>query len=262
MIGHSAPPASASAVDTPPAPGAPVYIGARFIAHAPAASLVEVATARLVTCRAADEFRPPAPSKQWTAHTTPTVPPPPGAMTSHATAPAPFRFLAADSARDLVLERVTDLPPEAVWAAWTTPELLVQWFTPAPWSTVSAELDLQPGGTFRTVMRSPEGEEMDGGAGCVLEVVPGERLAWTSALGPGFRPLTAEALAAMPFVFSAVITVEPHEEDGVRGTRYRAFAIHADAAGRDRHAEMGFTGGWGAAFDQLVALMRARVGAR
>ncbi len=169
--------------------------------------------------------------------------------------PAPFTV---DAERDLVLERITDIPPEAVFAAWTTPELMVQWFTPAPWRTVSVDLDLRPGGIFRTVMRSPEGEDIDAGAGCVLEVVPNARFAWTGALGPDFRPHPAEAIAAIPFAFSAVITVEAHDVDGVRGTRYRAHAVHADAAGRAAHDAMGFLPGWGAAFDQLVALMRGR----
>jgi uncharacterized protein YndB with AHSA1/START domain len=72
-----------------------------------------------------------------------------------------------DPTRDLVLERTLDVPPERVWAAWTQPELLKQWFTPAPWQTVDAEVELRPGGAFRTVMRSPEGEEFDN-TGCIL----------------------------------------------------------------------------------------------
>ncbi len=60
---------------------------------------------------------------------------------------------------DLVLERTVDVAPELVWRAWTTPELLLQWFTPKPWSTTACEIDLQPGGRFDTTMRSPEGAE-------------------------------------------------------------------------------------------------------
>lgn len=165
------------------------------------------------------------------------------------TAPIPHT---PDPARDLVLERVVDVPPERVWAAWTTPALLKQWFTPAPWTTPHCELDLRPGGVFRTVMRSPDGQEFDN-TGCVLEVVPGEKFVWTGALGPGYRPRGADELRDVPFLFTAVITVEP---DGNGGTRYTALAIHGDPGASARHAEMGFHQGWGAAFDQLVALAR------
>ena len=51
-----------------------------------------------------------------------------------------------DAERDLVLERTTDLPRSLLWKAWTTPEHLVHWFTPAPWKTVECEIDLRPGG--------------------------------------------------------------------------------------------------------------------
>lgn len=60
-----------------------------------------------------------------------------------------------DPKLDLVLERVVDVPRELVWKARTTPEHLKKWFTPAPWTTVDCEIDLRPGGIFRTVMRSP-----------------------------------------------------------------------------------------------------------
>lgn len=160
---------------------------------------------------------------------------------------------AAPSDLDLVLERVVPVPPERVWAAWTTPELMTRWFTPAPWKTIEAELDLRPGGIFRTVMESPEGERFPN-TGCFLEVVEGRKLAWTGALLPGYRPLDPAAIEAASFLFSAVLTFEPEGS----GTRYRAVAIHADAKGRDTHAAMGFHEGWGAALDQLVALMRER----
>ena len=64
-----------------------------------------------------------------------------------------------DPKLDQVLERVVDVPPSLVWAAWTNPEQVKKWFAPAPWQTVDCEIDLRPGGVFRTVMRSPEGKE-------------------------------------------------------------------------------------------------------
>lgn len=141
---------------------------------------------------------------------------------------------------DLVLERVIDVPPHLVWAAWTTPEHVREWFAPKPWTAVDCEIDLRPGGTFRFVMRSPDGQDFPN-IGCYLDVVPEERLVWTDALLPGYRPSTN------PF-FTAIVTLRPEN----KGTRYKAIAIHRDEAGRKHHEEMGFYDGWGQVLDQLV----------
>jgi uncharacterized protein YndB with AHSA1/START domain len=149
-----------------------------------------------------------------------------------------------DPSLDLVLERVVDVRPELVWRAWTEPEHLKRWFTPAPWTTVACTIDLRPGGRFATTMRPPEGQEMPN-EGCYLEIVENRRLVWTDGLGPGYRP------ASKPFM-TAMILLEPAGS----GTRYTAIAMHADEADRERHEEMGFHEGWSTALDQLVALAR------
>ena len=157
-----------------------------------------------------------------------------------------------DPKLDLVLERIVDVPPALVWMAWTTPEHLKKWFTPVPWQTVDCEIDLRPGGIFRTVMRSPEGQEFPN-VGCYLEIVENEKLVWTNALAPGYRP--AKPPAAMPcdaFSFTAVISLAPHGN----GTKYTALVIHSDEDARQKHAEMGFHDGWGKALDQLVATVK------
>jgi uncharacterized protein YndB with AHSA1/START domain len=161
-----------------------------------------------------------------------------------------FTPYTADPTLDLVLEREIDVPPELVWKAWTTPELLKQWFTPKPFETASCEIDLRPGGAFRTVMRSPDGEEFDN-TGCYLEVVDGEKLSWTSVLGPDFRPLGVDPDELQ---MTAVVELQPN---GKGGTRYRALAIHRNDTDRTRHEEMGFEEGWGAALDQLVELAKS-----
>ncbi|MEQ1701729.1 MAG: SRPBCC family protein [Ilumatobacteraceae bacterium] len=158
---------------------------------------------------------------------------------------------AHDPQLDLVLERVLDVRPELVWAAWTQPEHLTKWFTPAPWTTPEAELDVRPGGKFHTVMCSPEGDRVDN-TGCFLEVVEQRKLVWTSALGPGYRPNHFDSPVGFPF--TAEITIEPEGS----GTRYVARVMHPTAAHAAQHDEMGFHDGWGAALDQLVAYMSGR----
>ena len=153
---------------------------------------------------------------------------------------------------DLVLERTIPVAPERVWAAWTEPELLMQWFTPAPYKTVAADLDIRPGGRFSTTMESPEGERYPN-TGCVVAVDPGRLLVWTSVLGEHFRP-AAPANGADDLAFTGRISIEP---TGDGGTRYTATAMHPDQATCRKHDEMGFHDGWGSALDQLVALLSA-----
>ncbi|MBT9547838.1 MAG: SRPBCC family protein [Candidatus Sericytochromatia bacterium] len=145
---------------------------------------------------------------------------------------------------DLVLERVVDVSPELIWKAWTEAEHLKKWFVPAPWTISECELDLRLGGMCRTVMRSPEGQEFPN-LGCYLEIVPNQKLVFTDALLPGFRP------SEKPF-FTAMVLLEKVET----GTKYTAIAIHRDAEGRKQHEEMGFAEGWGKCLDQLVEYVK------
>lgn len=151
-----------------------------------------------------------------------------------------------DPRLDLVLERHADVSPAQVWKAWTTPEQVVKWFAPKPWTATDCEIDLRPGGRFKFTMRSPEGDIFPN-VGCYLEVVPGQKLVFTDALLPGYRP------APEPF-FTAVVLIEP---DGKGGTNYTAIAIHRDEAGRRKHEEMGFHAGWGQVFDQMIEHIRS-----
>lgn len=160
------------------------------------------------------------------------------------TKPLAFKI---DPKLDLVLERTVDVPRELVWTAWTTPKHIRNWFVPRPWTITDCEIDLRPGGIFRTVMRSPEGQEFPN-AGCYLEVVPNERLVWTDALLPGYRP------SENPF-FTAILMLEPQGS----GTRYTAYAIHRDEAGRNKHEEMGFHDGWGTVVMQMVEYIKEKM---
>lgn len=155
---------------------------------------------------------------------------------------------------DLSFTRVVDVPRPLVWRAWTEPELLKPWFCPLPWKTIDCEIDLRPGGIFRTTMQSPEGQEFPG-TGCYLEVSPNEKLVWTNALLPGYRPSFIPEKCGTDdagFMFTAMIDLADHAQ----GTRYTATVIHADEAGCKRHAAMGFESGWGTALDQLVVMIK------
>jgi uncharacterized protein YndB with AHSA1/START domain len=65
---------------------------------------------------------------------------------------------------ELRIERTYDAPAEAVFDAWTSPEVMRRWFHCEPdWETPEAEVDLRVGGKVRVVMRMPDGSEVEAG---------------------------------------------------------------------------------------------------
>ena len=151
---------------------------------------------------------------------------------------------------DLVLERVVDVSPELVFKAWTTPKHLMPWFCPKPYRTVECEIDLKPGGKFFAQMVDPNGNKLPAHPGCYLEIVPNRKLVWTSALGPGYRPLDP---ATAPWFFTAVLAFEPH---GNGGCKYTATAVHTTREHAEAHEKMGFSQGWGKVLEQLVEYVK------
>jgi uncharacterized protein YndB with AHSA1/START domain len=142
---------------------------------------------------------------------------------------------------DQLDEHLKTMGEEESWKAWTSPEHVAKWFAPRPWTTTECEMDLRPGGQFKFVMRSPEGQ-LYPNVGCFLEIVPNQRLVWTDALLPGYRP------APEPF-FTAVVLFD---SDGKGGSKYTAIAMHRDEDIRKKHEGIGFHQGWGQVFDQLI----------
>lgn len=47
---------------------------------------------------------------------------------------------------------------DLVWEAWTTPEILDQWWAPKPWKTETVSMDFREGGRWLYYMQGPEGE--------------------------------------------------------------------------------------------------------
>lgn len=156
---------------------------------------------------------------------------------------------------DLRLVRTVPVSRADVWRAWTEPERLKPWFCPRPWTTIDCEIDLQPGGVFRTTMQSPEGQLFPN-RGCYLAVETHQRLVWTNALSAGFRPsLLTETCGSdeAGFMFTAIIELA----DDPQGTLYTATVKHADAKGCQTHEAMGFEQGWGIALNQMVAMIQS-----
>jgi uncharacterized protein YndB with AHSA1/START domain len=146
--------------------------------------------------------------------------------------------------RELTLTRIISAAPDKLFRAWTDPALIVKWFTPEPWKTVRAEVDLRPGGSSCIVMQSPDGQEFPNN-GVYLEVVKNKKLVFTDAFVRTWEP------SNKPFMVGTIT----FEDLGGAKTRYTARVQHSSIADRKTHEEMGFHQGWGKATDQLEALV-------
>jgi uncharacterized protein YndB with AHSA1/START domain len=144
---------------------------------------------------------------------------------------------------DFAIERFIDAPTRLVWEALTKPEHLKEWYMPRAWGRVArAEMDVRPGGIISIDIATGDGQEIPN-VGCILEVIPMERLVWTAMLFPGYRPAVFDDIP-----ITAIMTMESVGT----GTRYVFTALHRNEADLETNKESGFYKGTEIAVDQLV----------
>ncbi|MFE5790573.1 SRPBCC family protein [Rhodococcus erythropolis] len=147
---------------------------------------------------------------------------------------------------DLAVSRIIKAPRSVVWNAWVNPRSFEQWFVPAPEICRVQEMNLQPGGTFRTEISESGLEYGPHITGCFLAVDEFERIVFTDALVGDWRP------SETSFV-TTVITMKDHPD----GTEYIATAMHRNITDRDKHEQLGFHEGWGTVTRQLADLVQS-----
>jgi len=88
----------------------------------------------------------------------------------------------------ILITREFDAPKHLVYKAWTTPELVKQWWSGNRGAMTIAEIDLRVGGTWRYVMNAEGGFEV-AFHGEYREIAPNERIVMTDVFegmpGPG-----------------------------------------------------------------------------
>lgn len=147
------------------------------------------------------------------------------------------------SEREVVLARVFDAPRDLVFRLWTEPAHMARWWGPLGFTNPVCELDVRPRGSYRIVMRAPNGQEFPC-QGVYIEVVRPERLVFTNnAVGQDGSPVL-EGITAVLF-----------EDTGGKTTltmRTRAKAV-VDFA---RAYLSGMEAGWTQSLDKLGAEVR------
>ena len=131
-----------------------------------------------------------------------------------------------------------DGPVEAVFRAWTEPHTLALWWGPENFTTPVAEMDVRPGGAYRIVMRSRDGERELRVGGTYREVEPPRRLVFSWRWEGG-----------VPDDMESIVTVElhPHGED-------RTELVLTHGGFTDELAAGPYADGWNASLPNLAAL--------
>jgi uncharacterized protein YndB with AHSA1/START domain len=75
----------------------------------------------------------------------------------------------------ILITREFDAPRDLVYKAWTTPELVMRWWSGRRGTMTVAEIDLRVGGRWRYVMETEGGHEVAFN-GEFREIVPNERI--------------------------------------------------------------------------------------
>jgi uncharacterized protein YndB with AHSA1/START domain len=134
----------------------------------------------------------------------------------------------------LEIKRLINAPRDRVYAAWTDPAQLKQWFGPDKVQTRDLIADLRVGGKFRWDLTTAEGEKMTC-RGEYREVVPGKKIVFTWQWDDDEDWEN----------HTSIVTVELGDRDG--GTELRL--THEKLPNEE--SRNGHTEGWNSALDKL-----------
>jgi len=134
----------------------------------------------------------------------------------------------------LTIKRRLNAPPAQVFAAWTDPQKIMQWFGPGQIRCTHAEFDLRVGGRYVIAAQAPDGDKHQV-EGVVREIVPDRKLVYTWYWH------------TMPERESLVTVELKPDGDGTLLTLTHEQFFDEEA--RDRHQH-----GWNGALDKLAKL--------
>ena len=124
--------------------------------------------------------------------------------------------------REIHIERVFEAPRERVFAIYTDPKLIPEWWGPRGTSAIVDQMDVRPGGSWRFVMRDSDGSET-GFRGTYREVDAPERIVqtfeWEGMPGHvSVETATFEDLGDRTRVTTTSIFHTTEERDGMLGS--------------------------------------------
>jgi len=90
--------------------------------------------------------------------------------------------------RVMIGTREFDAPRDLVYAVFTDPKHLAQWWGPNGFTTTTLSFDMRPGGVWRFVMHGPDGRDYQNRV-TFDEIVPPERIVYRHGGGDDVEPV-------------------------------------------------------------------------
>jgi uncharacterized protein YndB with AHSA1/START domain len=160
------------------------------------------------------------------------------------------------AAQPFVITREFAAPRELVWKAWTEPERLQQWFGPKGFTGTMMKLDLRPGGTLLSCLRSLDGKEM-WGKWIFREVRPQELLVWVHSFSDKDGGITRHPLnPTWPLELLTETTFAGLGGKTVVTLKWTPLNATDEEIKTFNNAHQGMTQGWGGTFDQLAEYLK------
>lgn len=138
----------------------------------------------------------------------------------------------------LVLRRTFAASRERVFAAWTQPEVLREWFKPGDHTIPEMTMDVREGGRYRIIFEDPTGERL-AVDGTFREIRTPDHLSMTWAWEEDDAALERETL----------LSIDLHDLGG-KTELVLTHSNFRDEQQRDNH-----DGGWSGALDHLATLL-------
>jgi uncharacterized protein YndB with AHSA1/START domain len=140
---------------------------------------------------------------------------------------------------EIAMTRIFDAPRELVFAAYTDPKHVPNWWGLRSTTTIVDKMDVRPGGGWRYIQREPDGTEY-AFRGEYREIAPPDRLVYTFEF---------EGMPGQVVVDSLVF------EDLGGKTKLTATSLFASKEARDGMMESGMEEGATESWDRLAELL-------
>ena len=151
--------------------------------------------------------------------------------------------------------RVFDAPRDLVWAAWTDPKHLMQWWGPKGFTVVKCDMDLRVGGLFHYALKGPDGRIL-WGKWTFREIVKPERLTCVTSFSDEKGGETRHPMApTWPLTTLSTTTFEAQGAKTALHLRWTPLNPTEEERKTFAASTESMKQGWGGTMDQLAAYL-------